>query len=589
MIPRTIIELVQFVSADRLRRVAAFIGRQAAIWGAITAATGLALFACDIGFALFLQRFLFAIGLISSAPSQLLGPLRDAVTEGMLFVGFGLLRVAVGWVNASTTGLCHVAFETRQRCNLVRWALHSGKASIGEVSTLFNDVALGSAAAVANCFYLASRAFLVGGIAIVLVYSSWRLTLLLAIASLIVWPLYRLLDRRLTSSAKVVQKSLAGALDRLTSGIKNSIFLQLHGLAAAEAKQTIVQITGYAHASAVYYQLASLRAAVPQLVAIVVIAGIASNGSALLATDKSHILAYLYLALRLLQSFGETSRVGANLRLNGPRLQTLYKWWRERFDPARQAIDRDFRTSVDEPFASPVGWRLQGVSFRWSETTPLIERLNLTIPAGTMTVISGESGVGKTSALLLLAGLLRPHEGEVRLIGPGGEEQPLQHNVGKLLASASYVGPEIYTAPGTVRDLLLAGARNAPSASEIDRALAAAHCDFVRSLALGLDHPMSEQGAGLSAGQKQRVALAGALLRNPRVLLLDEPTANLDSATEAEIVRTLHELKGRMTIVAVTHSGAIRKIADQVVYFVAPGRQETTPPNIGDDLNVAFS
>ena len=82
---------------------------------------------------------------------------------------------------------------------------------------------------------------------------------------------------------------------------------------------------------------------------------------------------------------------------------------------------------------------------------------------------------------------------------------------------------------------------------------------------MGLQHPLSEQGEGLSAGQKQRLGLARALLRDPEVLILDEATSNLDSATEAQIIKTLNNLKGKMTIVSVTHRDQILSIADQVV------------------------
>ena len=84
----------------------------------------------------------------------------------------------------------------------------------------------------------------------------------------------------------------------------------------------------------------------------------------------------------------------------------------------------------------------------------------------------------------------------------------------------------------------------------------------MKSLDKGLDYKLTEQGQGLSAGQKQRLSLARALLRNPKILILDEATANLDADIEAKLLTTLLRLKGQMTILAVTHRPSVMMIAD---------------------------
>jgi len=87
--------------------------------------------------------------------------------------------------------------------------------------------------------------------------------------------------------------------------------------------------------------------------------------------------------------------------------------------------------------------------------------------------------------------------------------------------------------------------------------------DFVFNLPGKLSYRLTEQGQGLSAGQKQRLALARALLRNPKALVLDEATSNLDSITEMKLVETFKQLKGSVTLVAVTHRLELLRIADQ--------------------------
>jgi len=135
----------------------------------------------------------------------------------------------------------------------------------------------------------------------------------------------------------------------------------------------------------------------------------------------------------------------------------------------------------------------------------------------------------------------------------------------RLMPMVGYVGAESFLVDGTIRENLLYGVPGAPNDAELANALRKAECGFIDDLPKGLEHRLTDQGAGLSSGQKQRLSLARALLRRPKVLVLDEATANLDVATEERLVDTLAQLKSRMTIVAVTHRQALLRLADQVL------------------------
>ena len=94
-----------------------------------------------------------------------------------------------------------------------------------------------------------------------------------------------------------------------------------------------------------------------------------------------------------------------------------------------------------------------------------------------------------------------------------------------------------------------------------------ANCEFVFNLPHKLDYVISEQGAGLSAGQKQRLSIARAILRKPGLLLLDEASSNLDKVSENKIIETLFKLKGKMTIIIVSHKNTMDKVAEVFLFL----------------------
>jgi ABC-type multidrug transport system fused ATPase/permease subunit len=117
---------------------------------------------------------------------------------------------------------------------------------------------------------------------------------------------------------------------------------------------------------------------------------------------------------------------------------------------------------------------------------------------------------------------------------------------------------------GTIRENLLL-ARASATDTALRTALAAAACDFVDALPRGLDASIGERGVQLSGGERQRLALARALLREPRLLVLDEATSALDVDTEARVLRTIAALKGRCTVLLIAHRSGPLAIADRVV------------------------
>lgn len=193
---------------------------------------------------------------------------------------------------------------------------------------------------------------------------------------------------------------------------------------------------------------------------------------------------------------------------------------------------------------------LRDVSARHTpDRPPVLHSLTLTLPHRGLTVLTGPSGAGKSTLADLLLGLTEPADGDV-LVGGTALRGPVRRAWRQRVAMVPQ-DPVLFH--DTIRaNLLLA----APAASEADLwlALTGAGADrFVRALPAGLDTSVGDRGAALSGGERQRLAIARALLRHPAMLVLDEPTSALDAASEAHVLETLRGLRGRVTVLLISH------------------------------------
>lgn len=211
----------------------------------------------------------------------------------------------------------------------------------------------------------------------------------------------------------------------------------------------------------------------------------------------------------------------------------------------------------------------EGVSFAYREGEPVLADVSVRIPWGHHVGLIGPSGSGKSTLLGLALGFLKPDSGRVTFGGASvGVADP------SWLHKVAYLPQDCYVLDDTV-------IANVALGSEVDegRAWEALHAaaldDVIRSMDHGLDASVGENGSRLSVGQRQRLGLARALYRRPAVLILDEPTAALDAATEAEIVETVSAMRGSLTIVTVAHRTATLAACD-AVYEIQDGRLELT-------------
>ncbi|MEU8677364.1 thiol reductant ABC exporter subunit CydD [Streptomyces sp. NPDC048560] len=214
---------------------------------------------------------------------------------------------------------------------------------------------------------------------------------------------------------------------------------------------------------------------------------------------------------------------------------------------------------------------LDGVTVRHpGRAEPSLDRASLVVEPGETVALVGPSGVGKSTLLQVVLGFAVPDEGHVRIGGTGLAELSPE----RWRERIAWVPQRPHLFAGTIAENVRLARPDAD-----DDAVAAALRDagasgFVADLPQGAHTPLGEDGAGLSAGQRQRLALARAFLADRPLLLLDEPTANLDGETEAGIVEAVRRLAAGRTVLLVVHRPALLSVADRVV-TLEPGEART--------------
>jgi ATP-binding cassette subfamily C protein len=221
------------------------------------------------------------------------------------------------------------------------------------------------------------------------------------------------------------------------------------------------------------------------------------------------------------------------------------------------------------------GCAFENVSFE-HDVVPIVQDISLSIPANDITVLIGPSGAGKTTIVDLLLGLLTPKSGRITIDGTPLE----QLDLGRWRRMVGYVPQETTLLHGTLRQNVTLD-DPAIKDDDIQKALQLSGADrFVNRLPDGLETIAGEMGTRFSGGERQRIALARALVLQPKLLLLDEVTSALDPEIELEICANIAELRGKLTIIAVTHREAWTSIAGRI-YRVEHGSAQLVSSHSG--------
>ena len=349
------------------------------------------------------------------------------------------------------------------------------------------------------------------------------------------------------------------ALQRLASHFLDAVAglqtLKVFGRAKAQIA-AVGEITDrYRRAAIATLRISFLSSLILELVALISVALVAVEVGLRLMGGGLGFHTALFVLVLVPEAYLPLRQLGASYHASAEGVSAAEQVSTHLEHP-RQA--RRARADVPDPRSNELVLERLTVSRR-SREHPILDALSLTIEAQEVLAITGPSGAGKSTLLGVILGLIRPASGTLRIGGVALDELDLA----AWRARLAWVPQRPHVFAGSVAENIRLG-RPQASRGEVGRAAAAAGLGEVLAGRRGLDTVLGDHGAGLSAGERQRIALARAFVRDAPLLLLDEPTASLDGETEEVVLEAVRELLPGRTTVLVAHRPSLVALADRV-------------------------
>ncbi len=401
----------------------------------------------------------------------------------------------------------------------------------------------------ATAFTFLIQAVIYGFIALAV---SWKATLISIVAGAVIIGLSHFLVRMARNAGKKQTKLYTSLLTRLTDTLQS--VKPLKAMGREHLVDSVLSMETSKMNRALQKQVFSkavLGAAQEEMFAIVMALGM------FIALVKygmpfSTVMVLIVVIGRMLSQFGKVQKQYQKMAISESAFWSMKQTIKEAVQ-AEEALGKGSAPTLKQNI------KLDHVDFAYAERK-ILNQLSLEIPAGSLTTLIGSSGSGKTTVIDMVIGLLQPQSGTVLI------DEQLASNLDskKWRRMIGYVPQETLLLHDSVAHNVTLGD---PQLSDVDAEMAlraAGAWDFVQALPEGLESTVGERGSKLSGGQRQRIIIARALVNNPELLILDEATSALDPDSELEIRKTVENLRGKLTILAISHQTNMVEAADRV-------------------------
>lgn len=420
------------------------------------------------------------------------------------------------------------------------------------------------------------------GILIIMFFKSWKETLI-AIAGLFLIGLVSFtLGKRIRKYSKDMPSKNANLMQGVERVSRNNLFIRISKFHIPEFRILATEARGYSALAVRSSFMSNLTAVIPALLGTLLLCCIIFISANYFQTPAAVLLALLYLLIRFVQTIGTASGLFGELSIYAPHVKAAASYaenikkadMRLAFGPTESfRFNGEFKNNPVYPLEDIGGLIdvtnklkapdiiISNLSYSYPDVdNNILDNFNIQIHAGEQFGIIGRSGSGKTTLISLILGLIKAKSGGVLI---DGEEPATLYDARRL--RVGYVGPDPFLIQGTILENLTYGMSHSPKFDTVEDILTKVDLAFLISdQGEGLNRRISENGEGLSAGQKQRICIARALLREPNLLILDEPTANLDSSTEELIADTILRWKKNVTTIIISHHPGIFRHTDRI-------------------------
>jgi thiol reductant ABC exporter CydD subunit len=395
-------------------------------------------------------------------------------------------------------------------------------------------------------------------VVVVVLWNDWLSAAIIAFTIPLI-PLFMALvgavtKERMDSQFRILER-LAGHFLDVVAGLPT---LKVFGRAKAQAA-AIGEITErYRRAAISTLRITFLSSLILELVATISVALVAVEIGLRLMNGHLDLRTALFALILAPEAYLPLRQLGANYHASAEGMAAAEQVFAvlEAPEPAR-GTRTDF---PEEALAS--GLTVEGLRVSYpGRSEPALDDVTLTVNEGEVLALVGPSGCGKSTLLSVLLGLITPELGSVRV----GDVDLAELDLDAWRSRLAWVPQRPHLFKASIAQNVRLGRADASTDAVWAAIEAADLTETVRNLPDGLETVLGDRGAGLSAGERQRVALARAFLRDAPLLLLDEPTANLDGETEREIMQAIARLAEGRTVVLVAHRPALIAVADRVL------------------------